>query len=237
MFNELVESCVTKRAGNRSWALIASGAGQSIVLSLLILAPLIYTQALPKTLLTSFLLAPVPPARVVRGESMKRLPQPHQLHSQQFTAPAHIPPSIAIVADNSLSAPDVSDPQTSSIFESIPGQNPIQIAAPPKPTAPEIKPVPRIKQGGSVQQAMLVSQTRPAYPPLAIQAHIQGDVVLHAVIDAEGRVSELQVISGHPLLIRAALEAVRQWRYRPTMLNGEPVEVDTTITVLFRIGG
>jgi hypothetical protein len=81
MFNELVESCVTQRATNRSWAVIASVASQIVVLSLLILVPFIYTQALPKTLLTSFLLAPVPRARVVRGEPMKGSQQPHQPHS------------------------------------------------------------------------------------------------------------------------------------------------------------
>jgi protein TonB len=72
---------------------------------------------------------------------------------------------------------------------------------------------------------------------LARQARIQGTVVLHAIIDKEGRVSELQVVSGHPLLVQSALGAVQNWRYRPTMLNGEPVEVDTTINVTFTLGG
>jgi protein TonB len=69
-----------------------------------------------------------------------------------------------------------------------------------------------------------------------VQARIEGNVVLHAIIDREGHVSELQVVSGHPLLVQAALDAVRRWRYQPTELNHEPVEVDTTITVSFVLG-
>jgi periplasmic protein TonB len=141
------------------------------------------------------------------------------------------------VVDVDSSAPNFSDSQQRTGFENIAGDNVIQIAKSPEVTAHDSKPIERIKQGGTVQQAMLISQVKPTYPALGLQIHLQGDVVLRAIIDKEGRVSELQVISGHPLLIQSALDAVRQWRYRPTMLNGEPVEVDTTITVSFRIGG
>ncbi len=74
---------------------------------------------------------------------------------------------------------------------------------------------------------------QPIYPPLARQSRIEGSVVLHAVINKDGEVSELQVLSGHPLLVKAALDAVRQWRYSPTLLSGQAVEVETTITVTF----
>jgi protein TonB len=108
-------------------------------------------------------------------------------------------------------------------------------AAPPPPAA---APTPqRIRAGGNVQAAKLISQPMPVYPPLARQARIQGNVVLHAIISKDGRVEQLSVISGHPLLIQAAFDAVRQWRYQPTLLNNEPVEVDTTITVTFTMGG
>jgi protein TonB len=82
-----------------------------------------------------------------------------------------------------------------------------------------------------------VNKTNPAYPPLARQARIQGTVKLEGVIGKDGTVQELKVVSGHPLLIQAALDAVRNWRYRPTMLNGQPVEVITTIDVNFTLGG
>lgn len=76
----------------------------------------------------------------------------------------------------------------------------------------------------------------PIYPQLAKQAHIEGTVVLHAIIAKDGTISNLQFISGHPLLMKAAIDAVRQWQYKPTLLNGESVEVDTTITVVFTLG-
>jgi protein TonB len=100
---------------------------------------------------------------------------------------------------------------------------------PPKPTQT------RIRQGGNVTAAMLVNKVQPVYPPLARQTRISGTVRLHAIISKDGSVKELEVISGHPLLVQSALDAVRQWRYRPTQLNGEAVEVDTTIDVIFSL--
>ena len=88
-----------------------------------------------------------------------------------------------------------------------------------------------------MQAAKIVAQPQPLYPALARQARIQGNVVLHAIIDKDGRVGQLEVVSGHPLLVQSALDAVKQWRYQPTQLNGDPVEVDTTITVTFVLGG
>jgi protein TonB len=109
---------------------------------------------------------------------------------------------------------------------------PVDTPAPPKP-----RPAPhRIHSGGEVEEALLVHRVEPRYPTLARQIRLEGTVRLHAVIGVDGSVRELEVESGHPLLARAAREAVLQWRYRPTRLNGEPVEVDTTITVIFELG-
>ncbi len=93
----------------------------------------------------------------------------------------------------------------------------------------------RIRVGGQVQTAKLVNKVTPLYPALAKQARIQGTVRLQAIIAKDGSVVELQVVSGHPLLVQAALDAVRQWRYHPTLLNGEPVEVVTTVDVIFTL--
>jgi protein TonB len=94
-----------------------------------------------------------------------------------------------------------------------------------------------LKISEGVLEAQLISRIEPRYPSLALQTKTEGTVILHAIISREGRITSLDAISGHPLLVRAALEAVRQWRYRPTMLNGEPVEVETSITVIFRLHG
>jgi protein TonB len=112
------------------------------------------------------------------------------------------------------------------------GEGATGVAPPPPPVR-----VTRTKVGGQVQEAKIIARPNPVYPPLARQARIQGKVQLHAIIDKDGRVGELQVVSGHPLLVKAALDAVQNWRYQPTILNGEPVEVDTTIDVNFVLGG
>jgi protein TonB len=91
--------------------------------------------------------------------------------------------------------------------------------------------------GGNVEEARLANRVQPVYPALARQARITGVVVLHAIIAKDGTISQLEVISGHPLLVQSALDAVKQWRYQPEVLNGDPVEVDTTITVTFQLGG
>jgi protein TonB len=113
----------------------------------------------------------------------------------------------------------------------------ISAPPPPPPPPPAEKPPERVRVGGAVQQANLIAQPKPVYPPLARQARIQGTVKLEAVISKDGTIENLTVVSGHPLLIQAALDAVKQWRYKPTMLNGVPVEVVTTVDVNFTLGG
>jgi periplasmic protein TonB len=113
------------------------------------------------------------------------------------------------------------------IIGGVPGTN-----VPPPPPTPQ-----RIRVGGSVQQARLINRVTPSYPPLARQARVQGTVRLQAIIAKDGTIQQLEVISGHPLLVQAALDAVRQWRYQPTLLNNEPVEVVTTVDVVFTLSG
>lgn len=82
---------------------------------------------------------------------------------------------------------------------------------------------------------MLLQRIEPVYPPLARQIHREGQVELHAIIATDGTIQSLQVISGDPLFLQSALNAVDQWRYRPTILNGQPVEIDTRITVIYSL--
>jgi protein TonB len=93
-----------------------------------------------------------------------------------------------------------------------------------------------LKIGGNVASANLIRQVQPVYPQIAKTAHVSGTVQLHAIISKDGSIEELTYVSGPPLLMKAAMDAVHQWRYRPTMLNGEPVDVDTTISVVFTLG-
>jgi protein TonB len=108
------------------------------------------------------------------------------------------------------------------------------IVTPPNTQAP--KPVnERLRISEPVQLAMLIYRVEPVYPPLALQIHLEGTVRLHAIVGRDGVVRDLEVLSGHALLSQSALDAVRRWRYRPTILNSEPVEVDTYITVIFQL--
>jgi protein TonB len=107
---------------------------------------------------------------------------------------------------------------------------------PPHVARPEARPEKHpVKISEGVLQAQLISHIDPRYPGFARLIKIDGTVRLHAMISREGRIESLEVVSGHPLLVKAALDAVRQWRYRPTILNGEPVEVETSITVVFQL--
>ena len=108
------------------------------------------------------------------------------------------------------------------------------VRSPDEKNKTEIKRTVKVSEG--VQQAQLIARIEPRYPPLGIQTRTQGTVQLRAIISREGRITALEVVSGPPLLVQAALDAVRQWRYRPTILNGEPVEVETSVTVIFRLG-
>jgi TonB family protein len=100
---------------------------------------------------------------------------------------------------------------------------------------PQIQQPTAIRVGGNVEAQNILTKVNPVYPPLAKQARIQGTVRFNAIIGADGTVQNLQVVSGHPMLVQAALEAVKQWVYKPTLLNGNPVEVITTIDVNFTL--
>ena len=97
--------------------------------------------------------------------------------------------------------------------------------------------VQRVRVSQGVTQGLLLRRIQPNYPPLARQARIQGSVLLQAEISKDGSIQNLRLISGHPMLAPAAIDAVKQWKYKPYILNGEPVEVETQITVNFTLAG
>jgi protein TonB len=239
MFDDLLESTNEKKKTNKGWGFILSGIIQASFLAVLILIPLIYTEALPKAMLSTLLIAPPPPPPPPPPPAVVKTivkPVARLIQSGKLVQPRAIPKEVAVFKEAEL-PPDVINNAgaTGGVFGGIPGQGMVSgpvAPPPPKPAAPQ-----RVKQGGNVTAASILSQTRPLYPALARQARIQGNVVLHAIIDKDGKVAQLEVISGHPLLVQSALDAVKQWRYKPTLLNGDPVEVDTTITVTFTMGG
>lgn len=108
--------------------------------------------------------------------------------------------------------------------------------SPPSVPPQDTKPI-RIRVGGNVTAAKIIKQVQPLYPPIAKTAGICGTVVLHTIIAKDGTVDELEYVSGPVLLMKAAMDAVKQWQYAPTLLAGEPVMVDTTISVVFALSG
>ena len=156
-----------------------------------------------------------------------------------FCAPQTIPPTI--VNHEQTSSADRDD----SLGDPIPGLLPtpgVTGGVHPtvtQPVAPMSEKIPVKTERRFVselqQMAQLVTRVEPRYPPLAIQIHREGRVELHAIISTTGTIESLEVISGDPFLIQSALAAVREWRYRPTILNGRPIEVDTRITVIYTL--
>jgi periplasmic protein TonB len=234
MFDQLVVSSVHGTKTNKSWTVMMSAIIQSVIVGVMILIPLIYTEALPKGMLNTFLVAPAPPPPPPPPAApVKAIVRPRIITPQRMVAPTQIPKAVAMVKDE---APDVAGVAggfgvpggTGSVLGGIIGNT-----APPPP--PKAAPT-RIRVGGNVQGAALVRKVDPVYPQIARTARVSGTVILHAIIAKDGTIQELQYISGPALLMRAAMDAVHEWRYKPTQLNGEPVEVDTTIQVVFTLG-
>jgi protein TonB len=234
----------------KGWTVAVSFIVQTTIVTVMVLIPLIYTEALPRAMSMTMLMAPPPPpppppppAPAVVRVQPRIIQRP-----QEMVQPRAIPREIARIVEDPLPPPGPVGGVVGGVAGGIPGGSAggilgglISAAPPPPPPPPpqEAPPPPpeRVRVGGQVQAARLMNQQRPVYPPLARQARVQGTVRLEAVINKDGIIEELKVVSGHPLLVQAALDAVRQWQYQPTMLNGVAVEVITTIDVNFTLGG
>jgi len=246
MFDDLVISSAQPKRTNSVWTVALSTIIQIGIVIVMILIPLIYTEALPKQMLTTFLVAPAPPPPPPPPPApVQRIVKPVQrlIHNGQMMAPTVIPKKVEMIKEEEL-PPDVGNV---GVVGGVPGGiaggsaggvlgGIIGGAGSGMPPPPKAAPA-RIRVGGNVQAAALVRKVDPIYPPIAKTAHISGTVVLHAIIGKDGSVKDLEYVSGPPLLMKSALDAIKQWRYKPTMLNGEPVEVDTTISVVFSLGG
>lgn len=213
-----------------------------------ILAALFVTDTIDlKQLESTFLVAPPPPppppppaapAQVLKVKPMARL-----LDAGKLVAPRAIPKEVKIIKETD----ELPDAGVGGVAGGVPGgvaggsmggvlggviggtTSSIPLAPPPpRPKAP-------VRVGGRVKEPRLISRIDPVYPPLAKQTHMQGTVVIDAILDEKGDVIEMKVLSGPPLLIQAAVDAVRRWKYEPTYLNDQPVQVQLNVTVTFRL--
>jgi protein TonB len=221
------------------------------VLAILVMlaVPLMFTEDLPKAQLLTLLVAPPPPppppppaAEAV--QKIVRQIQTDMLNTGQLRTPSRIPQKVQMIREEEAPPPMAA---TTGVVGGVPGGIPggqlggviggivnatSNLSAVPK-FAPVVPQRVRISQG--VTKGLLIRRVEPTYPPLARSARVQGEVVLSAIISTNGDIENLQLVSGHPMLVPAALTAVKQWRYKPYLLNGQPTEVETTITVIFTL--
>jgi protein TonB len=231
----------TKRGRTTTFAIILEVA----LIGVMVLIPLIFTEALPKAqLFTSLIAPPPPPPPPPPAAAPVRIV--HQVQSDiingELRTPTKIPKKILENLKEDEAPPQMAaggvvggvpggipGGQMGGVIGGIISSTPVAV---PKVAAPQ-----RVRVSQGVSQGLLVRRVQPNYPPLARQARIQGTVVLRAVISKDGSIENLTLVSGHPMLAPAAIDAVKQWKYRPYLLNGEPVEVDTEVLVNFTLSG
>jgi periplasmic protein TonB len=244
MFDQTFVDGVQKT--KKKYTIVLSLLIEVLALGVLVLIPLLYTQVLPTAQLKSLLMAPAPPRAPIPelvNAAKTPLKRVRQLNASLLIVPRVVPKTVAtnVVVDSpEIVVPrgtgDPNGPMNNvpvGIFDSTSGTG-----VPPQPPPPAVKPtLPKgpVPVGGNVAAANLIRRVNPAYPPLAKSARVQGSVEFTAIISRTGDIENLQLVHGHPLLVTAAREAVLQWKYRPTLLNGQPVEVITDITVNFTL--
>jgi protein TonB len=238
---------------NTAWTVIISFGVQIAALTVLVILPLIWFQVLPAAQLTSLITAPPPPPppppppAAAPPKVVKVIPR--QMDAGKLLVPKVIPKEIKQINEDEA-PPSAGVGVTGGVPGGVAGGamggvlggilGGIPSAAPPPPPPPAKKEPPKITGpvtvGGRVQAAKLIRNPQPVYPQIARQARISGTVELSAIIGEDGHIQSLTVVSGHPLLRQAALDAVKQWVYQPTTLNEQAVKVSTTIDVIFTLG-
>lgn len=215
-----------------------------VIIGAVLIMPLLFTQDLDlRAFQTVFLVAPPPPPAApppAPAEAMRAArPMAPAVDLAKLTAPAVIPTKVKIVVDNTA-PPEPGEGVVGGVPGGVPGgvvggilggvvENTSAIAPPPPP-ARRI-----VRVGGEVKPPVPISTPDPRYPIIALAGHIEGIVVIDAIIDEQGNVVQAKAVSGPALLIAAALETVTQWKYEPTYLNGQPVAVNTHVQVSFHL--
>jgi periplasmic protein TonB len=245
MFEDSLIESGGKLKTKRGFTSIISFAIQVMIVGVMVLIPLIFTEALPKGTTLFMLVAPPPPppppppaaapVRVVKQVQT-------DIINGELRTPTKIPKKIEMIKEEEAPPPVMA---STGVVGGVPGGVPggsmggvIGSVLSSTPVAvPKIATPQRVRVSSGVSSGLLIRKVSPNYPPLARQARIQGTVVLQAQISKDGSIQNLQLISGHPMLAPAAIEAVKQWKYKPYLLNGEPVEVETQVQVNFTLAG
>ena len=245
MFEDSLIESGGKLKTKRGYTSIISFILQFGIIGVMVLIPLIFTEALPKSVQLGFLVAPPPPPPppppAAAPVKIVKVIQTDIVNGQLRT-PTKIPQKVQMIKEDEAPPPVMA---TGGVVGGVPGGIPggqmggvlgsvlstVPVAV-PKMSTPQ-----RVRVSSGVSTGLLIRKVPPTYPPLARQARIQGTVILQAQISKTGDIENLTLVSGHPMLAPAAIEAVKQWKYRPYLLNGEPVEVDTQVQVNFTLAG
>jgi len=245
MFEDSLIESGGKLKTKRGYTSVVSFLLQFVIIGVMVLIPLIFTEALPKSVQLGFLVAPPPPPPPPPPAAAP-VKIVHQIQTDiingQLRTPTKIPQKVKMIQEDEAPPPTMA---TAGVVGGVPGGVPggsmggvIGSVLSATPVAvPKIATPQRVRVSSGVSQGLLIRKVPPAYPPLARQARIQGTVILQAQISKTGDIENLTLISGHPMLAPAAIEAVKQWKYKPYLLNGEPVEVDTQVQVNFTLAG
>ncbi|HEY5057190.1 MAG TPA: energy transducer TonB [Acidobacteriaceae bacterium] len=239
----MFEGCLLESRGlavsrTQRWSAVGSATFQLMLAALIIAVPLMRPQTLKIFTAAPHLTAPPRPVRpreIVRvntADAPSGGPAAPSAPMQASSGIPHFSPRPGMPSSD-----DPMGPLTSILMDG--GPAPMPTFGPgnaPAVTVMHATPTGPMSVSGGVSAGMLLSPIRPAYPQIAVLTKTQGTVVVDAVISKTGRIESAQVTSGPPMLRQAALDAVKEARYRPYLLSGEPVEVQTTVTVVFRLG-
>jgi protein TonB len=237
MFEDaLMESGHRIKTKSKWWSIVALIINCAIVLGL-VLWPLMHLESLPKNMMATLLVAPAPPPPPPPPPPPAAPVKVHVQTVNPFEAPTKIPHEIKQVKEE----PPPPTNQGVAGMEGMGGGGAIGgilggMGNSPAPVVKAATPK-KIAISSGVMTGLKTGGVNPTYPPIARAARISGTVVLQATISKSGTIENLRVISGPPMLTQSALEAVKTWRYKPYQLNGEPVEVETTVNVVFNLGG
>ncbi len=247
MFEDsLLESGGRRKRQRNPWATVLSFTIEVAGIGLLVLIPMIYTEALPAGRLGVFIMPTAPTRSADPPPQEHRSSQPSQPATSNYREGVLVvPPTIPLHAVQVVDPPQMGVGAVGDSRRDCVGCIPdgarndpfteryLDHTAKPMLGTPIVTKPPTISDG--VMEGLLIHRVVPVYPPLARQARVQGTVVLAATISRDGTIQNLTVSSGHQMLVRAAMDAVRQWRYRPYLLNNQPIDVETTVTVNFNL--
>lgn len=218
---------------SRRW-MIAAFTFNASILAAMVLIPLICPEALPRLGMSILITVPPPPAPQPPPEPATQTPRPQsEMEGSHIVAPPTIPHDPYIPAGPEP-APLVG-PGGTELDASVPGGTGDPLFSKPRPRVVHPDVTTRVHVSTGTEEGLLIHKTIPVYPPIAIAAHTEGTVMLAATISRTGTIENLRVVSGPGLLQQAALNAVSTWRYQPYLLDGEPVEVETTVNVVFSL--